>query len=151
MINWYEDDNLAIEFNDTPKVCIRYALPSMTKIEKKQVEKYPFRLKIELIVRIIDKKNRLAYRFTIPKGYCWNGADIPSFVWSMLGISRTSNEVLIASCLHDYMCDNHNVVNNNRKLSSDIFKCLLLEAGVGTCKSNIMSFFVNKWQIFCGW
>lgn len=37
----------------------------------------------------------------LPKGYRWNGADIPRFFWTLLGISPTDRRSIIASGFHD--------------------------------------------------
>ena len=37
-IQWFDDDELSIEFSDIPRVCIRYILPTATEQEKKSLQ-----------------------------------------------------------------------------------------------------------------
>lgn len=150
MINWYEDDELTIFFSDTPHVCVRYVIPSMTSLEKLSIKEYPFICKTDLNIAIFDHKKQKEYKFTIPKGYCWNGSDIPRAFWRLIG-SKSEPQYLIASCLHDYTCEHHNIINNDRRLSSMIFRACLLEAGVSKLKAKIMAESVDLFQRFCNW
>ena len=45
----------------------------------------------------------------LPTGYHWNGADIPRFFWTLLGISQTDIRSIIASGFHDYGCENPDI------------------------------------------
>lgn len=145
MIEWCRDDKLRliIEFNCKPKPLMRYALPDMSSVEKKKIQKYPFlnTKDLEVTIRYEDT----IHKFTVPKGYCWDGATIPSIFWHLIG-SKTQPEFLIASMIHDVLCENHHYVNNNRYLSSIVFKSLLLEAGVSNIKANVMFFAVDNFQ-----
>lgn len=125
-------------------------------------KKYPYKLDNEIICAI-NTSERLFY-IVIPAGYCWNGADIPSFLWTFVG-SKDSPEFKIPSMVHDYIlefkediCKNilHSTMNikDYRRLTSLIFRYLLKEYGTGTIKSNIMSWAVQTFQTFCnrkGW
>lgn len=42
MYCWYKNKQTEIFFSETPFVGIRYPMPSMTKEERKSIEKYPF-------------------------------------------------------------------------------------------------------------
>ena len=74
MISWFEDKELGIFFDDYPRVKMRYALPSMTALEKNSIAKYPFENKKELKVALFDNIKMKKYEFTIRKNYCWDGA-----------------------------------------------------------------------------
>ena len=63
------------------------------------------------------------YEFVIPAGYTWNGANVPAFAWSIIG-QRTDPRFKLASCVHDYMCEHHEVIGDNRYLSTLIFETL---------------------------
>lgn len=147
-MEWVNSDGIIVEFDDIPRLRIRYALPSDTKEEKKDIKKFPFINCKDLKVTI--KYQDKSYRFDIPKGYKWDGATIPKFFWRIVG-SSTQPEFLIASCIHDVLCENHNLIDNNRNLSSLIFRELLIVAGVGKTKSQIMYLTVDNFQRFCGW
>lgn len=147
MIEWYKDDLLKILFSDIPYVSMRYSVPSMTDAEIKSIKKYPFINKRDLKVRI-EADN--TYTFTIPKGYCFDGATIPRAFWRIIG-APTDNSFLIAALVHDVLCENHNYINNNRKLSTEIFNALLETSKVGKFKRFLMKNSVDLFQRFCGW
>lgn len=147
-MEWVNNDGLILEFDDIPRLHIRYALPSDTEEEVKDIKKFPFINCKNLKVTIKDTNK--TYSFDIPKGYKWDGATVPKFFWRIVG-SSTQPEFLIASCIHDVLCENHNYIDNNRNLSSKIFKELLLIAGVSKIKAQIMYLSVDNFQRFCGW
>lgn len=129
-----------IEFGDSQAV-----------IENKK--DYPFKLYNSLAVCVQTTKRN--FSFTIQRGFTWNGADIPPFLWLFTG-SRTSNEFLIGSMLHDYLLNNKYYMMNEviegilpneyRRLTSLIFREILKANGTIELKANIMSFFVDCWQ-----
>ena len=55
-IQWFDDDELTIEFSEIPHVCIRYILPSATEQEKQSIKKYPFINKRNLGLRLYYKE-----------------------------------------------------------------------------------------------
>jgi hypothetical protein len=122
----------------------------MTEQEKKSIKKYPFICKTRLEVVIFDHVKSKSYKFIIPKGYCWNGSDIPRIFWRIVG-SKSEPQYLIASCLHDFVLENKKIINHDRRLSTEIFKGCLLEAGVNQIKANIMAEAVDLFQCFCDW
>lgn len=152
MKTWYSDENLFILFDKTPCVGIRYPLPSMTKAEKKAIAKYPFINKQELKVKIVYYQGvwRNESEFIIPRDYCFDGASIPKIFYRIIG-APTDNHFLIAALVHDWMCEHHDVVDDNRYLSTCIFNALLKVGGVNPFKRWLMKHSVDNWQKFCGW
>lgn len=151
MLNWYSNKNVAIYFDDIPQVGIRYTLPSLTKEEKKSVEKYPFICKKNLQVCLLDLKKDKTYNFIIPKGYCYDGASIPRFFWRVIG-ANTDNRFLIAALIHDVLCENHSYVSNDRGFSTEVFNALLESSDVGKFKRHLMKRSVSFFQtLFCRW
>lgn len=152
MINWYKSKDLDINFNDVPYVSIRYALPSMTDSELKSIKKYPFINKRDLTVRIIyHKDNDRTHEFTIPKNYCFDGASIPRLFWRIIG-APTDNSFLIAAIVHDYLCEHHALIMNDRELSTEVFNALLETSKVGKFKRFLMKTSVDIFQkFFCDW
>lgn len=177
MIEWYDDKNLTISFSDTPHVCVRYILPTHTQAEKKSIEKYPFICKTELKVELEDKRNRgldvkrdrviasppyiqpssplndiqssaKIYAFTIPKGYCYDGASIPRAFWRVVG-APTDNRFLIAALVHDVLCEHHEYVNNDRAFSTNVFNALLKCSDVGCVRRFLMKNSVACFQTVC--
>ena len=53
--------------------------------------------------------------------------------------------------VHDWMCVYHNSVGYDRNFSSRVFRALLLSAGVGKVKAQVMYLAVDNFQRFCGW
>ena len=149
-IQWFEDDELSIEFSDIPRVCIRYILPTATEQEKKSIKKYPFINKKALEVRLYDKEKEEIYNFLIHKNFCFDGASIPRFFHRVIG-ANTDNNFLIASLIHDVMCLNHHYVNNDRAFSSKVFNALLEVSDVNPFKRWLMKNSVDLFQRFQNW
>ena len=150
MIEWYKSEKLSIFFDKAPHVCVRYILPSMNELEKLSIKEFPFICKTALDVALFDNRKSKSYKFTIPKGYCYDGASIPRVFWRIIG-ANTSAEFLIPSLIHDVLCENHHYIDNDRELSSRVFKALLIAAGVSEFKANVMFTAVDTFQRFCGW
>ena len=150
-IMWYEDEELSIGFSSMPHVCVRYIVPSATCDEILSIKQYPFICKSELKVTIFDNLKSRSYKFTIPKGYCYDGASIPRLFWRLIG-SNTDNSFLIPALIHDVLCENHNYIDNDRALSTRVFNALLVESKVNPVKRFLMKNSVATFQtLFCKW
>ena len=149
-IKWFEDEELSIEFSENPHVCIRYVLPSSTSAEIKSIKRFPFINKRMLNVRLYDAEKEQIYDFTIPKSYCFDGASIPKFFHRVIG-ANTDNKFLIAALIHDWMCEHHDCVGNDRAFSSKVFNALLEVSEVNPFKRFLMKHSVNIFQVFQGW
>lgn len=145
---------LFIDFDKIPDVRIRVINDNEPENLKKQKKEFPFELFNTVTVTIITDFRE--FSFDIYNGYYWNGADVPRALWRIIG-SRTSNEFLIASLLHDYMLqfkkymikevfENQITVDEYRRLTSLIFREKLKHQGVNTIKANIMSWCVDVFQ-----
>ena len=87
------------------------------------------------------------YRITINKGYSWNGANIPRFLWRIVG-SQYNPEFLPASMVHDWLCEHKDfIIQDGVKISSDIFKEILELYGVSKTKAWIMASAVRAFQM----
>lgn len=151
MYLWYENKRVVIFFDKLPNVSIRYNLPSMTKDERKFIEKYPFICKNELKVLLKDYQKNQQYEFSIPKCYCYDGASIPRFFWRIIG-SNTDNRFLIPALIHDVLCEHHEYVNNDKGFSTEVFNALLEASGVTNLKRFVMKNSVAFFQtMFCKW
>ena len=141
--------DIKIESDIEPCVGARIVLPCMTKQEKRDIEKKPF-INKKNVNYFINYKGE-EFTIFIPKSYTWDGASIPfGFRWILGG--KGNPKFLVASCVHDKMCENKYLVNYNRKLSSIIFKELLLSCGLSKIKANIMFQTVNNYQrMVRGW
>lgn len=149
MITWYSDDEIAILFDKVPNVTMRYVTPFTTEEEKKEINKKPFINLSELKVVIKDKVEQENYEFVIEKNYCWNGADIPRLFWRLIGASN-DNRFLIGSMIHDFLCENHDIIDNNRALSTDVFNALLKIAKVNPLARFLMKNSVAMFQTLFG-
>ena len=151
MICWCKNKKVGIFFNENPSVGIRYYIPSMTKDEKKSIEKYPFICKKELKVQLNDYRKNKQYEFSIPKGYCYDGASIPRIFWRIIG-ANTDNRFLIPALIHDILCEHHEYIDNDRSFSTVVFNTLLETSGVNRFKRFLMKNSVACFQtIFCKW
>lgn len=151
MITWYSDDEITILFDKVPNVTMRYVTPFTTEEEKKDINKKPFVNLSELKVVIKDMIEQETYEFLIEKDYPWNGASIPRMFWRITG-SSTDNRFLIASMIHDKLCENHDLIDNNRYLSTVVFERLLYVSKVNPFLRWLMKHSVDNYQkIIGGW
>lgn len=152
---------LSVSFDTIPDVRVRVINIDDAQEIIKSKKKYPFELFNSLLVRISTTQRN--FEFTIFNGYTWNGADIPRFFWRIIG-SRTDNDFLVASMLHDYLLEFktyivNEVLNNKvskkeyRRITSLIFRHVIKEQGTNTIKANVMAWCVDVYQMFnrSGW
>ncbi len=144
MLKWYEDKHLAILFSNIPDVGFNYPKNKEENCEK------PFILKNDIEVTLWDYKKFEVYEFTINKGYCWDGATIPRLFWRLIG-SKTEPKFLIASLIHDILCENHHYVDNDRYFADKVFERLLYVSGVNAITRWMMFHTVDNFQKFCNW
>lgn len=149
MIDWACNSDVLISFDKEPVVQVRVIKPYMTPLEKKSIVKYPFCCKKPLRVMIFDNKKFKQYEFEIKENYCYDGASIPRIFWRLIG-ANTSAEFLIPSLIHDVLCENHQYIDNNRELSSKVFRALLIASGVSEFKAQVMYLAVDNFQKMCG-
>ena len=150
-ILWYEDCEMAIFFDIMPCVAVRYITPTMTELEKLSVKQCPFICKKTLNVALYDKRKPKMYKFTIPKGYCYDGASIPRIFWRVIG-SNTDNSFLIPALIHDTLCEHKNYIDYDREFSTKVFDALLYAGDVGSFKRFFMKNSVGLFQsLFCNW
>lgn len=145
---------LFIDIEPSPDVKIRVINDNDT-IETKQAKiQYPFELFNTIKVSVVT--NKRDFSFNIYNGYTWNGADIPRFLWRLIG-SRTDNDYLIASMIHDYLLQFKKFILNEvlqgsisiseyRRLTSLIFREKLKNQGTNVIKANIMAWCVDVFQ-----
>ena len=147
---------LNVYFDSLPDVRVRVINNDDVKELIESKKKYPFELYNSILVKVITTKRQ--FDFTVFNGYTWNGADIPRFFWRIIG-SRTDNDFLIASMLHDYLLEFKAYIlnevlkkeikpNEYRRLTSLIFRHVIKEQGTNTIKANVMSWCVDVFQMF---
>lgn len=109
----------------------------------KEKNRKPFQANKSALIKVIyDEKT---YFISNKTGYCYDGATIP------FKIGKGNMKLLIPSMFHDIMCEDKTLVDNDRKLSSMIFKELLIQCHVSKLTANIMYEAVDLYQRFQGW
>ena len=150
MITWFDDEEIAILFDKVPNVAMRYVTPFTTEEETKQINKKPFINKKNLNVRLTDKIEETVYEFEVPEDYTWDGASIPRIFWRLIG-AKTDPRFLIPSMIHDVLCENHDLIDENRYLSTIVFERLLYVSKVNPFSRWLMKHSVDNYQKFCNW
>ena len=120
--------------------------------------RYPYctRVASKITVKTSARKYKFILKLTEEGYYFWNGQNIPRCCWSLLGISKDSPYGWIASKWHDNLLDHkqefydeikQNVpdyeVSEFRRLTSLVFRQLLINNGVPKWKAYIMAWFVD--------
>ena len=148
-MNYCNNSIIEISSDVAPCVCARTILPITPQEEIEDIKHNPY-LNKRNITYFIRYKGEL-YTIFIRKGYVWDGATIPfGFRWILGG--KGNPAFLVASCVHDKICENKHLVDYNRKLSSIIFRELLLACGCPRLKAKIMYMAVNNYQsLIKGW
>lgn len=149
-VEWYRDDDIGIYFTPEPCVTMRVILPSMLKVERISVTKYPFENKRRLAVELYDYKKEKKYSFVIHKHYCWDGASIPRIFWRLIG-AKTDPRFLVPSLIHDVLCEDHAKVDNDRYFADKVFERLLYCSKVNAISRWLMFHSVDNFQKFQGW
>jgi len=141
---------VAIFFGKSPEIKIREITPETPEELKEQIEQYPFMNKEELKIWVYDLTESVRYEFSIPEGYCFDGATIPKFFWRLIG-PNSDPKFLVAAMIHDTLCENKSFIGSDRELSSEIFYALLIASGVGKFKARVMRNAVDLFQRTQGW
>lgn len=142
-----------VEADKVPNVKVRTISCEDSEEEARDKKKFPFELQGDSTFTV--KTSRRTFCFTIEKGYRWNGADIPRFLW-WLGSSR-DNDYVIASMCHDFLLEHkvevYTEVFNKaitkrelRRMTSLIFRQVLIEHKMWIAKAYIEAWFVDVFQ-----
>lgn len=131
-ITYYTDKKLAIIFSINPHVDFRYPFPDDTEEQIADKLAKPFINMKEVTVKIIYRKNGIThqYCFVIPANYTWDGASVPRLFWRLIG-PKTDPRFMIASMVHDVLCENHEYIDFDRYLSTLVLEKLCKTGG--TC------------------
>ena len=109
----------------------------------KEKNRKPFQANKSALIKVIYGEK--TYFIANKTGYCYDGATIP------FKIGKGNMKLLIPSMFHDIMCEDKSLVDNDRKLSSMIFKELLIQCHLNKLTANIMYEAVDLYQRFQGW
>lgn len=132
-----------VELIGNPCIVVREVLPSDDDKIVKEKNKKPFMAIKSAVLKV--KYGTKEYTIANECGYTYDGASIP------FKIGKGNMKLLIPSLFHDIMCENKAIVDFNRKLSSLIFKELLLQCKVNRLAADIMYRAVDLYQHFMGW
>ena len=141
MIIWCDKPELKITSDIAPVTTVRKPLPSDSKEVRKDKKKKPY-LNKKRVLFDIDYLGR-QYCIVIPKGYTWDGA-------TCLGLHHLP-KFLDASMVHDVLCENRQLVDNDRQLSSIIFRELCIASGVYKWFAYLAYNAVDNYQKTQGW
>ena len=109
----------------------------------------PFYTSKSLSLMVFYKGN--TYDFQIEAGYEWNGANVPWLAWKIIG-QQFDPRFKLASCVHDYLCENKEVIAYDRYLSTLIFEALCEHFGrFNSLKRFLMFHTVDNAQKFRNW
>ena len=134
---------MKIRLSQEPVIITHPILFDDTKEEIKNKNKKQFEVINTCILSVyLDDRE---FSITAWKGYCFDGATIP------FGLGKGNMKFQIPALFHDIMCENKHLVNNDRNLSSLIFRELLLLCNVPKWKAQLMYLAVDNYQRFCGW
>jgi len=110
-------------------------------------KKKPFVLLNNVYYLSGEYKGLESYGIRINKGFSYDGASIPRFLWRVVG-SQYNPEFLPAALVHDWLCNNKDfIISNGVKISSLIFRDILVLSGVSKFKANIMMSAVWAFQL----
>lgn len=109
-------------------------------------KKKPFTL-MNNIEYVSESYNNHNYVINIRRKYNWNGANIPRVFWRIVG-SQYDPQFLPASMIHDWLCEHKDFIEKNGvKISSDIFRDILIAYHVPIWKAKTMAGAVRAWQM----
>lgn len=120
MIVWCDKPELKITSDIAPRTAVREPLPTDTIDERADKKEKPY-INKKTVIFTVDYLGTI-YVIEIPKGYTWNGTNC-------LGL-QYNPKLLTASMCHDFLCERHYIVANDRQLSSIIFRELGIASGV---------------------
>lgn len=139
-----QEYTLNLKLSCEPRVAVRVVLPSDDKATIKSKKQKQF-INKKLCILTVDTGDK-QFTITAYKDYCFDSASIP------FGIGKGDTRLFVPALYHDLCCDNKEVVDCDRKLSTEIFRQLLLMCDVPKWKADTMAFFVNQYQRFMkGW
>lgn len=140
---------LKVELIGNPDIEVRQVMPWDDSDTVKEKNKKPFKTNKSALIKVVYRDKQGAETKKIisnPTEYIYDGASIP------FKIGKGNMKLLIPALFHDLMCDDKSRINYNRRLSSLIFKNLLLQCRVNKFIAETMFIAVDTYQRFMkGW
>lgn len=112
MIVWCDKPELRIVSDIAPDTGVCKPLPTDSEEVKKYKKKFPYVNRKRVMWDICYLG--IQYCFITPEGFRWNGTNC-------LGL-QYHPKLLNASMIHDQLCNDHNLIDQDRQLSSMIFR-----------------------------
>lgn len=149
-------------FEEEPSFTPRTPYYWYSEEEKESIKKYPFisDYRVPFVMDVEVKGTPITLRGVVPKGFCYNLADIPWIV-EPLSYDKHSPFVKNASFIHDYLVSHKRDLyegwelkskgiapSDFRVITSLVFAHVLKYNGVSYFKARLMAFFVDLWQSF---
>ena len=136
MIVWCNKLELNITSDIDPQTVVRKPLPSDTEKEREDKEKKPYLNKKDVTFTV--NYLGIVHIIFVPKGFTWDGSSCP-------GLHHIPS-MLNASMVHDILCNKHYLVENDRQLSSIIFREMCIASGVNKLFAYTAYHFVDNYQ-----
>lgn len=136
MLVWCLNSEVTIVSTNEPITQVLKPEPTDTKEQKEDKKSKPYINKRRVIFIVSYKDNE--YIIPIKKNYRWNGTNC-------LGLQHLPC-LLDASMVHDAICENHSLVNNNRQLSTIIFREIGIASGAWHWFMHVAYYVVDTYQ-----
>ena len=149
-------------FEEEPSFTPRTPYYWTSQEEKESIKNFPFisDYRVPFVMDVEVNGTPITLRGVIPKGFCYNLADIPWIV-EPISYDKHSPFVKNASFIHDYLVSHKRDLyetwelkekgvkpNDFRVITSLVFMNVLRYNGVSYTKAKIMAFFVDVFQSF---
>ena len=140
---------LYVKLIGNPEIETRYVMPWDDEETVEEKNKKPFVATKSALIKVLykDRQGNETQKIIFnPTEYIYDGATIP------FKIGKGNMKLLIPALFHDIICEDKSLVNYNRRLSSLIFRELLLQCKVNKFIAETMFIAVDTYQIFMeGW
>lgn len=136
-------EQLKVELIGDPYIMVREVLPTDDDKTVEDKNRLPFMTQRSALIKVfyVDKEGKEINKIiSNPTVYKYDGASIP------FKIGKGNMKLLIPALFHDLMCEDKSRINYNRRLSSLIFKNLLIQCKVNKLVAEIMFLAVDNYQ-----
>ena len=135
-IIWCNKPELKIVSDIEPDTRVRKPLPTDTEaiIKDKKAKPYINKKRVVFSINYLGRQ----YGILIEKNFTWDGA-------TCLGLHHLP-KFLNASMVHDQLCNFHSIIDNDRQLSSMIFREICIASGVNKAFAWTAYYTVDNFQ-----
>jgi hypothetical protein len=140
MIIWCDKPELKITSDIVPITTVCKPLPDDSEEVRRYKKKFPYRNVKDVTFDVYYLGTH--YPIFIDDAFRWNGTNC-------LGLQHYP-KLLDASMVHDLLCNNHDLVNQDRQLSSMIFREIGIASGVNKAFMYVAYHAVDNFQKVAG-